>query len=95
MFLTESFKDIVSIKIKPRVDDYADQFSRIFIVKMLIMSAIVTSLDFFNDTMACIRSANAKAEGGYINSLCWIKGLYVYRDVFGAVKDFHAYGMPR
>ena len=95
MFLSDSFKDIISIKIKSRVDDYADQFSRIFIVKMLIMSALVTSLEFFNDTMSCIRSGNAKAEGAYVNSLCWIQGFYVYKDLFGAVQDFHAYGMPR
>ena len=70
MILSDSFKDIISIKIKPRVDDYADQVSRIFIVKMLLLCTLVTSLDFFNDTMSCIRSGNAKADDGYVNSLC-------------------------
>ena len=77
MFLSDSIKDIISIKIKPRVDDYVDQFSRIFIVKMLIMATLVMSLDYFNDTMSCILSSNAKAGDGYVNSLCWIKGFYV------------------
>ena len=58
--ISESFKDIVNIKFKSRDDDLTDQFSRIFVVKMLIMSALVTSLDFFNDEMACIRPTNSK-----------------------------------
>ena len=95
MILSDSFKDIISIKIKPRVDDYADQVSRIFIVKMLLLCTLVTSLDFFNDTMSCIRSGNAKADDGYVNSLCWIKGFYIYKDLFGEVQDYHTYGMPR
>ena len=95
MILGDSFKDIVSIKIKPRVDDYADQFSRIFIVKMLLLATIVTSVDYFNDTMSCILSGNAKAGDGYVNSLCWIKGFYVYKDPVGEVQDYHLYGMPR
>ena len=30
-----------------------------------------------------------------MQSLCWIQGFYIYKDVQGHVDEFHAYGMPR
>ena len=42
MFQDGGFKDMVSINMKKRDDNYSDQFSRIFIVKMLVLSAVIT-----------------------------------------------------
>ena len=49
-----SIKDILSIKIKTRHDSYTDQFVRIFMSKMFIISALVMGVDFFNDKVSCI-----------------------------------------
>ena len=49
-----SIKDILSIKIKHRHDSYTDQFCRIFMSKMFIISALVMGVDFFNDKVSCI-----------------------------------------
>ena len=42
--ISDSFKDVVTVKIKERHDDFTDQYTRIFIVKMLILSTLVTGL---------------------------------------------------
>ena len=46
MFQNGGFKDMVAINMKKRDDNYSDQFSRIFIVKMLILSAVITGIYF-------------------------------------------------
>ena len=53
--------------------------------------------DFFNDKMNCIRPSTSKTGecDDYVPSVCWIQGLYVYKDVYGDINDYHAYGMPR
>ena len=42
-------KKLLSIKIKPRKDPYTDQFSRIFMVKMMMLTATVTGLSWAKD----------------------------------------------
>lgn len=93
--ISESIKDIVSINIKERHDDHSDQFSRIFIVKMLVMSALITSMDFFNDSMSCILPEDTKMDASFAHSVCWIQGFYVYDELFHRLKESSSYGMPK
>ena len=42
-------KKLLRIKIKPRKDPYTDQFSRIFMVKMMMLTATITGLSWAKD----------------------------------------------
>ena len=43
-WVSESFREVMKIKMKDRHDDLADQFTRIFIVKVLVLSSLITGL---------------------------------------------------
>ena len=93
--ISESIKDVVSINLKHRDDDYSDQFSRIFMVKILIMSSLVTSMEFFNDRMSCILPRDSAIDPGFAHSVCWIQGFYIYTELFHRLKESGSYGMPK
>ena len=42
-------KKMISIKIKPRKDPYSDQFSRIVMLKMMMLTAAVTGISWAKD----------------------------------------------
>ena len=69
----------------------------VMFLSLLLMSANILLLDFFNDTMSCIRPSTSKTGEceNYISSVCWIQGLYIYHDAHGDIDNYHAYGMPR
>lgn len=84
---------LLSVKIKPRHDDYTDQVSRIIVVKMLIVAALVTGIDWFHDTVACLPPKHPNnVPNGFLESVCWIKGFYVYPDL--PLDESGYYGIP-
>ena len=54
MAITDSIKAILSVKIKPRHDSYSDQFSRIFMVKVMMIGALLVGLNWYSDKITCI-----------------------------------------
>ena len=69
----EGLNNILYIKIKSRLDDFSDQFSRIFLMKMFVISAFVTSIDFFSDRVSCMVDPERMSEE-FVHSVCWIQG---------------------
>ena len=53
-FATKDLKDIFKIKIKPRHDSLTDQYHRIFMVKLLLISSLVMGISWFKDSVNCL-----------------------------------------
>ena len=47
-------KNMLSIHIKPRHDSIPDQYSRIFMVKLLLVCTIIIGVNQYNDKVTCI-----------------------------------------
>lgn len=47
-------KKMISIKLKPRKDPYSDQFSRIVMVKMMMLTAAVTAISWAKDKVSIV-----------------------------------------
>ena len=75
-FVASDLKDIFTIRLKERQDSYTDQFSRIFMVKILLISSIVMGVDWFQDTVNCmIPNVDLHKVGEqFVHSACWIQG---------------------
>ncbi|XP_066925423.1 uncharacterized protein [Clytia hemisphaerica] len=95
MAITDSIKQILSVKIKPRHDSYSDQFSRIFMVKIMMISALLVGLSWYTDKINCIIPSALGVDGNFVAQACWINGLYVYKDIRYHVNDIGYYGLPR
>lgn len=96
MGIAGDVKDLLSISIKTRHDAYTDQFSRIFLVKLMMCAAFFTGMNWYSDKINCIVPESLGTDPGFVSSACWINGFYIYRD-FGVHKngDLGYYGMPR
>jgi len=88
-----NLKKMLQVKIKPRQDSYSDQFSRILMVKVLMLTAAITGISWMKDKVTCIVPKNHDASPGFISKACWINGFYVYRDI-PAVDQSYYYGIP-
>ena len=75
-FISGDIKDIFTIKLKTRQDDYTDQFSRIFMMKMFLIASLVMGVDWFQDTVNCMLPDIDfyKIGEDYVHSACWIQG---------------------
>ena len=82
MVVLRSLKDILSIKIKPRHDSPSDQFSRLFMTKMLLIAAFIMGFEYFSDRISCLKPPSAtELTGSFIHSACWISGLFIYKEM--------------
>ena len=73
-FLAQDIKSMLTIKAKPRHDDYTDQFHRIFMVKICMVSSLLLGLNWMKDTITCIIPKTAEISGSYVHQACWIQG---------------------
>lgn len=82
-FVASDLKDIFTIRLKERQDAYTDQFSRIFMVKILLMSSILMGVDWFQDTVNCmIPNVDLHKVGEqFVHSACWIQGTQFFDTV--------------
>lgn len=50
-------KKMLQVNIKPRQDSYTDQFSRIFMVKMMMLTSAVTAISWMKDkvNLFCVK----------------------------------------
>ena len=72
--ITNNIKTILAIKIKDRHDAYTDQFSRIFMVKMFVISSLIMGVDWFHDSVSCMVPKNSELSSAFVHSACWIQG---------------------
>lgn len=90
-----NIKDILSIKLKQRHDSITDQYNRIFMVKMLIVFSIITSVEFFTDKVSCIVPLESFMNDDFVHSACWIRGFYIYEELLNRTHESSYYGIPK
>lgn len=88
-------KGMLTIKIKPRHDGMSDQYSRIFMVKILLISSFIMSISWYKDSIQCIVPDSHGIDGGFVSATCWIQGVYVYRELIDKIDMVAYYGMPK
>ena len=77
--ITNNIKSILNIKIKTRHDSYTDQYLRIFMVKMCVVSSLVMGVDWFHDTVSCMVPQKSDLKPNFIHSACWIQGILMIK----------------
>jgi len=95
MGVVDDVKGILSVSIKVRHDGYADQFSRILMVRIMMVGALIIGLNWYSDGIKCIIPGSLGIDGGYVSSACWINGLYVYEEIRNHADELGYYGVPR
>lgn len=89
-----SIKSLLTITPKSRVDDFSDQFHRIFMVKMSMVASLLLGLNWVKDTITCIIPGTAGISGSYVHQACWIQGFYIYKGIQHTPGKFAYYGIP-
>ena len=98
-----NLKGIISLKIRSRCDSWTDQWNRILMSKMYLITALIIGLDYFQDEISCIIPENAAIDPRFVQSACWITGFYVYPELtqwkhvgyYGVPKDLSLDGVER
>ena len=78
--ITNDIKDLLTITLKPRHDPIGDQYSRIFMVKVLLVCTMVIGVNQYKDTVSCIIPESLDICGDdqpscdFIQAACWIQG---------------------
>ena len=85
-------KRILSIQIKPRHDGLFDQYSRIFMPKILLLSSLAVGVNWYVDKLTCTISEKVEFSHEFINEACWINGFYIYRNMTDKMTQY--YGIP-
>jgi len=87
-------KQMLSINIKPRHDTLTDQYNRIYMVKILMISSLIMGVSWFKDSINCIVPDSHGISGSFVSATCWIQGLYVYKELQDKFDVVAYYGMP-
>ena len=73
--------DIATYNVKERHDTADDQFSRIVMVKSLLVCALLCSMQYYYDKVRCISPLDKGLNMDFVRSACWIKGMYIYAEL--------------
>jgi len=95
MAIAGDVKDMLSIKMKPRHDGYTDQFTRIVLMKLMLLGCFFIGMNWFGDNINCIIPGTNGFDGDYTSEACWINGLYIYEDIKRHDNELGYYGIPR
>lgn len=95
MTITDSIKQILTVSIKPRTDAYTDQYSRIFMVKLTMVGALLVGLNWYTDKITCIQPGALGISEVFVGQACWINGLYIFRDLRYRNDEVAYFGVPR
>ena len=95
MVVARAVKDIFSIEIKARHDSYCDQFSRLFMTKILIIASVIMGFDYYSDRVSCMTPTNSYLSKEFIHSVCWISGFYIYEEMRYNLDESSHYGIPQ
>jgi len=88
-------KGMLSISIKSRHDAHSDQYSRIFMVKLLLVCTLVMGISWYSDSISCIIPGAHGIDGGFVSSTCWIQGVYIYKELRARVDEVAYFGIPK
>ena len=94
MAIIDEVTGILHIKIKPRQDSYSDQFSRIFLLKVMFIGALFTGISWYSDKINCLIPKD-QTDVSFVSSACWINGVYIYEEIRTHSNDVGYYGLPR
>lgn len=88
-------KGMLSISIKSRHDSHSDQYSRIFMIKLLLVCTVVMGISWYSDSITCIIPDAHGIGGGFVSSTCWIQGVYVYKELKDRIDEVGYFGIPK
>jgi len=92
--VTGKIKDLLKVTPKSRFDTYTDQFHRVFMVKMSMVSSVLLGMNWLKDTMSCIVPGNHGIDKKFTSQACWIQGFFVYKQLRHDPGVFGYYGIP-
>lgn len=95
MVIVQSLKGILSIKIKSRQDGYTDQFNRLLMTKILLISSVIVAVDYFSDKVTCIQSDKSTLSSTFVHEACWINGFFVYKELEDKMEKSAYFGIPK
>lgn len=90
-----TIKSLLQIKPKSRCDTYTDQYHRIFMVKMAMVSSLLLAMNWLKDTMSCIIPGHHGIDGKFTSQACWINGFFIYKELRHVPGMFGYYGIPK
>jgi len=95
MAIAADVKDMLSIKMKHRHDSFTDQFTRILLMKLMLLGAFFIGMNWFSDSINCIMPGTNDISDKFASPACWINGLYIYEDIQAHEGHLGYYGIPR
>ena len=92
--LTGSLWEVISWKTKARYDSGSDQYTRIFMPKLFMISSLIMAFSYFNDKLNCMVNSRLNGLKEFVQETCWIQGFYIYHDMHTKLNESSYYGIP-
>ena len=92
--LTESVWEVVSWKSTTPYDSGSDQYTRIFMPKLFIVSSLIMGFSYFNDKLNCMVNSRLNGLKEFVQETCWIQGFYIYHEMHTKLNESSYYGIP-
>ena len=92
--LTESVWEVVSWKSTTPYDSASDQYTRIFMPKIFIISSLIMGFSYFNDKLNCMVNSRLNGLKEFVQETCWIQGFYIYHEMHTKLNESAYYGIP-
>ena len=92
--LTESVWEVVSWKSTAPYDSASDQYTRIFMPKLFIVSSLIMGFSYFNDKLNCMVNSRLNGLKEFVQETCWIQGFYIYHEMHTKLNESSYYGIP-
>ena len=89
----EDIKAILSIRVKTRHDAIYDQYSRLFMPKILLISSFAVGLNWFRDKLTCVVPDNVALSKDFVSDACWINGFFIFKNMSVSKRGGY-YGIP-
>ena len=92
--LTESVWEVISWKSTAPYDSASDQYTRIFMPKIFIVSSLLMAFSYFNDKINCMVNSRLNGLKEFVQETCWIQGFYIYHEMHTKLNESAYYGIP-
>ena len=92
--LTGSLWEVISWKSKSRYDTASDQYTRIFMPKLFIISSLIMAFSYFNDKLNCMVTERLEPSKDFVQETCWIQGFYIFNEMENHLENSAFYGIP-
>ena len=85
--IASDIKDLITINIKHRHDDLSDQYNRVFMVKLCLVSSLIMSVSWFKDSIKCIVPGRcliiaSKWTKSFLFELKWLEKKQILEFIF-------------